>query len=58
MTVLWTLLIVVGAAMIIVAVWPSIRAGRSGQRAEKASRQQSPQGNADSRHPPAGGREP
>jgi hypothetical protein len=56
MTVLWTLLIVVGAAMIIVAVWPSIRAGRSGMRPEKASRQQQ-QDNADSR-PPAGGREP
>ena len=56
MTVLWTLLIVVGVAMIIVAVWPSIRPGRTGASAKKApAPRQDPLGY---RRPPPGGREP
>ena len=37
---LWTLLIVIGLAMIAVAVWPSIRGGKS----DKASDDHKPEG--------------
>jgi len=30
MTWLWTLLIVIGVAMVVVAVWPSVRRGKKG----------------------------
>ena len=40
MTWLWTLLIVIGIAMIVVAVWPSIRGGK----AESPQEDENPEG--------------